>query len=41
MGEEELVDLEMSDVDGGWTDLSFPLTFNPLAVRLEEVDDTW
>lgn len=40
-GEEESVELEMSDEDGGWTTTSFPLSFNPLAVRLEEVDETW
>jgi len=28
----------MSDVEGGWTDISFPLPFNPLAMRLEEMD---
>lgn len=41
LGEEEAVVLEMNDVDGGWTDISFPLTFNPLGVRLEEVNATW
>ena len=43
IGEEELVRLEMNDVEGGWTDISFPLPFNPLGVRLEEVDGdaTW
>lgn len=42
-GEEELIKLEMNDVEGGWTDVSFPLPFNPLAVRLEDADgnDAW
>lgn len=40
-GEEEEVELVMDGEDGGWTTTSFPLSFNPLAVRLEEVDDTW
>ncbi|CAM9833644.1 unnamed protein product [Ectocarpus sp. 6 AP-2014] len=42
-GEEELVELKMNDVEGGWTDASFPLPFNPVAMRLEEPDGngTW
>lgn len=38
IGEEESVLLEMNDVEGGWTETSFPLPFNPLAMRLEEAD---
>lgn len=41
VGEEEPVELEMTAEDGGWTTQSFALPFNPVAVRLEEVDDTW
>jgi len=42
-GEEELVQLQMNDVEGGWTDISFPLPFNPMGMRLEEPvgTDTW
>lgn len=39
IGEEALVQLEMNDVEGGWTDISFALPFNPLGVRLEEADE--
>ena len=41
IGEEESHELTMNDQDGGWTISSFALPFNPLAVRLEEVDETW
>ena len=38
IGEEQSVLLEMNDVEGGWTDISFPLSFNPLGMRLEEAE---
>ncbi|CAM9606374.1 unnamed protein product [Pylaiella littoralis] len=43
IGEEWPERLEMNDVEGGWTDISFSLPFNPLAVRLEKADgdDAW
>eukprot|EP00903_Cladosiphon_okamuranus_P013114 g12232.t1 len=41
VGEEESVEFTMSSEAGGLTTTSFALPFNPLAVRLEEVDDTW
>lgn len=43
IGEEELVPLEMNDVEGGgWINISFPLPFNPLGMRLETGgNDTW
>lgn len=33
-GQEELVEFKMNDAEGGWTDISFPLPFNPLGMRL-------
>lgn len=41
IGAEERRLFEMDDVDGGWTDISLTLPFNPVAVRLEDADDGW
>lgn len=39
--EEEAITLTMGDEQGGWTTTEVSLAFNPIGMRLEEVDETW
>lgn len=41
VGEEVQVPLQMNDEVGGWTLTQFNSTFNPVAMRLEKVDESW
>lgn len=39
--EEETVMLTLGDEEGGWTTTEVSLGFNPIGMRLEEIDETW